>query len=67
MEWKKVGLISVAIALGFVGGLGSIYTTNTASAAATTESASYYNQFQQYVQKPTSLANARNYLMNHIK
>lgn len=67
MGWKKAGLLSVAFALGSVGGFGSIHTTDTVSAAAAKESASVYNQFQQYVQKPASLANARNYLINHIK
>ncbi|WP_339315323.1 hypothetical protein [Paenibacillus sp. FSL R10-2734] len=67
MGWKKAGLISFTIALGSMGGFGSIHTTGTVSAATAKDSPSAYNQFQQYVQNPTSLANARNYLINHIK
>ncbi|OMD92901.1 hypothetical protein BSK49_00500 [Paenibacillus odorifer] len=67
MGWKKTGLLSVAFALGSMGGFGSIHTTDTVAAATVKESAKVYNQFQQYVQKPASLANARNYLINHIK
>ncbi|KTD86119.1 hypothetical protein [Paenibacillus etheri] len=65
MNWKKVGLLSAAIVLGSVGGFGSIHT-NTVAAATSKESTSVYKLFQQYVQKPASLAHARNYLINHI-
>lgn len=65
MEWKKAGLLSVAIALGSVTGL-STSGIEPVLAATATETVKVYNQFQQYVQKPTSLANARNYLINHI-
>ncbi|MBY3620604.1 hypothetical protein HGO21_13700 [Acinetobacter sp. CUI P1] len=66
MNWKKSGLLSIAIALGSVTGFSTL-GIEPVSAATATESASVYNQFQQYVQKPTTLANARNYLINHIK
>lgn len=65
MNWKKVGLLSVAIALGSVGGIGSIHT-NTVAAASSKETTNVYKLFQQYLQKPASLAHARNYLINHI-
>lgn len=51
MGWKKTGLLSVAFALGSMGGFGSIHTTDTVAAATVKESAKVYNQFQQYVQK----------------
>lgn len=66
MNWKKSGLLSIAIALGSVTGFSTL-GIEPVSAATAMESASVYNQFQQYVQKPTTLANARNYLINHIK
>lgn len=65
MSWKKVGLLSAVIALGSVTGLG-ILSTEPVLAAKETETAKVYNQFQQVVQKPSTLAQARNYLINHI-
>jgi hypothetical protein len=65
LNWKKTGLLSISIALGSVTGFSTL-GIEPVSAATATESAGVYNQFQQYVQKPTSLANARNYLINHI-
>jgi hypothetical protein len=66
LNWKKASLLSIAITIGSVTGL-STWGIEPVLAATATESAGVYNQFQQYVQKPTSLANARNYLINHIK
>lgn len=65
MNWKKVGLLSATIALGSVTGLGTL-GTEPVGAAAATETASVYNQFQRVVQNSSSLAQARNYLINHI-
>lgn len=65
MSWKQVGLLSAVIALGSVPVLGSL-STAPVLAATGTETAKIYNQFQQYVQKPSTLAQARNYLINHI-
>ncbi|KTD86116.1 hypothetical protein [Paenibacillus etheri] len=65
MNWKKTGLLSISIALGSVTGLSTLGIEPVLAATAT-ETVKVYNQFQQYVQKPTFLANARNYLINHI-
>jgi hypothetical protein len=51
----SLGLLSVAIALGSVGGIGSLHT-DTVAAATSKESTSVYKFFQLYVQKPASLA-----------
>ncbi|WP_419886549.1 hypothetical protein [Paenibacillus sp. B-A-8] len=66
MNWKKASLLSIAITLGSVTGFSTLVIEPVLAATAT-ETLKVYNQFQQYVQKPTSLAYARNYLINHIK
>lgn len=66
MNWKKAGLLSIAIALGSVTGLGTLGIEPVLAATAK-ETVKVNKQFQQYVQKPASLTNARNYLINHIK
>ena len=65
MNWKKISLLSVAITLGAIGGTVP-FNTASVHAATVKESTNVYKQFGQYVTKPSSLAQARNYLINHI-
>ena len=65
MDWKKISLLSAAIALSTVGAT-TPFSTTSVYAATAKESTTVYKQFQQYVTKPSSLAQARNYLINHI-
>lgn len=65
MNWKKVGVLSAAIVLSSVAGLGTLGTEPVIAATAK-ETVTVYNQFQRYVQNSSSLAQARNYLINHI-
>ncbi|WP_052755996.1 hypothetical protein [Paenibacillus durus] len=69
---KRGALLGLAIALGSGVGAAALAPSVSAASAVTAEqSLSVYNQFQKYlknsVKTPTSLIQARNYLLNNIK
>ncbi|WP_379141875.1 hypothetical protein [Paenibacillus sp. sgz500992] len=62
-KWGKALLLAAVIAVGSgVSGVG----VSDVSAASPSVSKAVYKQFQKYVNKPSSLIQARKYLINHI-
>lgn len=65
MNLKKGALLGLAIALGS-GAVATTVGTQSAYAATAPNSSAVYKQFQKYLQQPSQLIQARNYLINHI-
>lgn len=61
--WSKGVLLGITVLFG--GTIAGGYTGQTAAAAAS-DKQTVYNQFQRYIKSPSSLIQARNYLLNHI-
>ncbi|MFF2907863.1 hypothetical protein [Paenibacillus sp. NPDC057934] len=65
-RWSRSILLGLSVLLGT--GTGAIvFLPQAADAAATQQTTAVYKQFEKYVKNPDSLAQARNYLINHIK
>ncbi|NUU62239.1 hypothetical protein [Paenibacillus agri] len=65
-RWSRGILLGLSVLLG-TGTGASVFQPQAADAAAAQQTATVYKQFEKYVKNPDSLAQARNYLINHIK
>ena len=66
-KWIKGTLLGLSIALGTGTGVLTYHPRSVhAETARAQESAAVYNQFEKLVKSPAMLAQARNYLINHI-
>ncbi|MFC3749652.1 hypothetical protein [Paenibacillus sp. GCM10012306] len=64
--WSRSILLGVSVLLG-TGTGAAVFQPQAAHAAAAQQTDTVYKQFEKYVKNPDSLAQARNYLINHIK
>jgi len=66
-KWTRGMLLGLSIALGTGTGMLTVHPSSVqAESVRAQTSAAVYNQFEKLVKNPASLAQARNYLINHI-